>query len=176
MPDIPLELNFAFYGIRLVSTNDAYVPTARGKSGRGAFLRKSEKLKDFQKAINDSFEEEYFYKKEYLHMVASYVNNLNIGLTMELKVSIPREEYWNPEDKVLYRNDASNFIKAMEDAIYSNIGIDDTRNIKVSVEKGYNEDGDWYAEVTIRGTNIDNRIDVDTLNKEVYFYEQGSSS
>lgn len=171
MPDSKIDLHFAFYGVRLISTNDMYIPTARGKSRKGAFLRKSDELRDFQRIITESFEKEYFYTKEYLHMIASYVNNTNIGLTMKLRISIPEEEYWNPKNKKLYANDASNFIKAIEDAIYSNIGINDTRNIKLIVDKGYNEDGDWYVEIDIQDTDINNRIDVDTLNREVYFNE-----
>ena len=74
---------------------------------------------------------------------------------------MPEEEYWNPENFTLYRNDASNFIKAIEDAVYKGIGIDDTRNIIVTVEKGYNEDGVWYIEAELSEASISNRIDVD---------------
>lgn len=164
-----LNLTFKFCNFRPVSTNDAYVPTARkrkkgGGGYGGAFLRKSDALKDWQWKIQKSFDEEFFYTKDYLYQVASWVNNLKMGMTLELKVSIPEGEYWNSEDFTLYRNDASNFIKSIEDSIYKGIGIDDTRNIRVSVEKGYNEDGVWYIEARLSETSIDNKIDVDIEN------------
>ena len=111
--------------------------------------------------VRRSFEEEFFYSKKELYQIASWVNNLNVGLEFHLIVSIPESEYWNSEYFTLHRNDASNFIKAIEDSIYAGIGIDDTRNIRVDVEKGYNEDGVWYVEVQINETSISNRIDVD---------------
>ena len=62
----------------------------------------------------------------------------------------------------MYRHDASNFIKAIEDSIFSNLGIDDKRTIKLEVEKGYNEDYTWYIEAHLINASIDNRIDVET--------------
>ena len=85
---------------------------------------------------------------------------MKLGLNLELKISIPEEEYWS-EDYTLYRNDASNFIKAIEDSIARGIGVDDTKNIRVMVEKGYNEDGIWYREAHLSETSTNNKIDVD---------------
>lgn len=162
-----LNLRFRFLNFRPVSVNDAYIPTARkrkkgGGGFGGAFLRKSDQLKDWQVFVQRAFDEEFFYSREYLNQVASWINGMNIGLRMYLKVSMPEEEYWNPENFTLYRNDASNFIKAIEDAIYKGIGIDDNRNIFVTVEKGYNEDEVWYIEAELSEASISNRIDVDT--------------
>lgn len=164
-----INLTFKFCNFKPVSTNDMYIPTARkrkkgGGGFGGAFLRKSDALKDWQYKIQKAFDEEFFYSKDYLAKLASWVNGLSLGLKLDLKVSIPEEEYWNSEDFTLYRNDASNFIKSIEDSIARGIGIDDTRNIKLSVEKGYNEDGIWYIEAHLSETSIDNRIDVDIEN------------
>ena len=164
-----IDLTFKFCNFKPVSVNDAYVPTARkrkkyGGGFGGAFLRKSDALKDWQWKIQKSFDDEFFYPKDYLYQLASWVNGMSVGIQLNLKVSIPEEEYWNSEDFTLYRNDASNFIKAIEDSIAKGIGIDDTRNIRVSVEKGYNEDGIWYIEAHLSETSINNKIDVDINN------------
>lgn len=165
-----IDLNFAFYGVKLISTNDMYIPTSRGKTGRGAFLRRSDSLKEFQSIIDKSFEEEFFYNKDYLSRISSYIKDNNLGLLMELKISIPYEEYLTSKGD-LSRNDTSNLIKAIEDSIYKNLGIDDSRNIKVIAEKGYNEDGSWYVEVNIKEFNLLNRIDVNTVEQEVFINE-----
>lgn len=163
-----IELQFRFCNFRPVSTNDAYVPTARKRklvNGKvhygGAFLRKSELLIKWQRGIQSAFDQEFFYSKEDLDKLAKWVNTFKVGLILELKISIPEDEYWNHSDHTLYINDTSNFIKTIEDSIYRGIGIDDTRNIKVIAEKGYNEDGVWYIEARITDTSINNRIDVD---------------
>lgn len=148
--------------------NDAYIPTARkrkknGKGFGGAFLRKSWQLEEWQRVVNQAFADEVFYSADYLALITSYINNQNVGAKFILKISIPREEYWNENNEFeLYRHDASNFIKAIEDSIFSNLGIDDKRTIKLEVEKGYNEDYTWYIEAHLMDASIDNRIDVET--------------
>lgn len=161
-----VDLTFKFCNFKPVSTNDMYIPTARkrkkyGGGFGGAFLRKSDALRDWQDKIQKSFDDEFFYSKDYLAILASWVNGMKLGLNLELKISIPEEEYWS-EEFTLYRNDASNFVKSIEDSLSRGIGIDDTNNIRVMVEKGYNEDGIWYIEAHLSETSIDNRIDVDT--------------
>ena len=142
-----------------------YLPTARkrkkyGGGFGGAFLRKSDALRNWQDKIQKSFDDEFFYTKDYLSTLASWINGMKLGLNLELKISIPEEEYWS-EDYTLYRNDASNFIKAIEDSIARGIGVDDTKNIRVMVEKGYNEDRIWYIEAHLSETSTNNKIDVD---------------
>lgn len=160
-----VDLTFKFCNFKPVSVNDAYVPTARkrkkyGGGFGGAFLRKSDALRNWQDKIQKSFDDEFFYTKDYLSTLASWINGMKLGLNLELKISIPEEEYWS-EDYTLYRNDASNFIKAIEDSIARGIGVDDTKNIRVMVEKGYNEDGIWYIEAHLSETSTNNKIDVD---------------
>ena len=116
-----------------------YLPTARkrkkyGGGFGGAFLRKSDALRNWQDKIQKSFDDEFFYTKDYLSTLASWINGMKLGLNLELKISIPEEEYWS-EDYTLYRNDASNFIKAIEDSIARGIGVDDTKNIREKLNK-----------------------------------------
>ena len=160
-----VDLTFKFCNFKPVSVNDAYVPTARkrkkyGGGFGGAFLRKSDALRNWQDKIQRSFDDEFFYTKDYLDTLASWINGMKLGLNLQLKISIPEEEYWS-EDYTLYRNDASNFIKAIEDSIARGIGVDDTKNIRVMVVKGYNEDGIWYIEAHLSETSTNNKIDVD---------------
>ena len=77
-------------------------------------------------------------------------------------VPAPTEEEVDDDDHELKRHDVSNFIKHIEDSIFSNIGIDDKRTISIELEKGYNEDYVWYIEAHLIDTSIDNRIDVET--------------
>lgn len=166
------HLEFRFVNYKPVSVNDAYIPTARkrkkGGGFGGAYLRKSWQLEQWQKAVDQAFSEEVFYSADYIALVSSYINNYNIGVKFILKVSIPKEEYWNESNEFeLYRHDASNFIKAIEDSICSNLGIDDKRTIKLEVEKGYNEDYVWYIEVHLMSTSIDNKIDIDTRRAQI---------
>ena len=167
--DNQFHLEFRFVGYKPVSTNDAYLPCSRKrkKGGRGfggAFLRKSWELEEWQRVVNESFDKEVFYPKEYIALIASYINSQNIGAKLILKISIPAREYWNvdDDDHELKRHDVSNFIKHIEDSIFSNIGIDDKRTISIELEKGYNEDYVWYIEAHLIDTSIDNRIDVET--------------
>lgn len=167
------HLSFRFVNYRAVSVNDAYIPTARkrkkgGGGFGGAFLRKSWQLDQWQKVVNQAFADEVFYPADYLALITSYINNQNIGAKFILKISIPKEEYWKESDEFeLYRHDASNFIKAIEDSIFSNLGIDDKRTIKLEVEKGYNEDYVWYIEAHLVSTSIDNKIDVETRRAKI---------
>ena len=162
------HLSFRFVNYKPVSTNDSYIPTARkrkkgGKGFGGAFLRKSWELEEWQRVVRESFDKEVFYPKDYIALISSYINSQNAGAKFILKVSIPREEYWNPDREFeLGRHDASNFIKAIEDSIFSNMEIDDKRTIKLEVEKGYNEDHVWYIEAHLLSTSIDNQINVET--------------
>lgn len=179
-PEVPTEkaqvepqfhLEFRFLNHRPVSVNDAYIPTARkrkkgGGGFGGAFLRKSFDLIQWQEMVKKTFDEEFFYSKSSIALIAEWINNMNIGAKLILKISMPEEEYWNLEHE-LHRNDASNFIKAIEDSIFSNIGIDDTRTIRLEVEKGYNEDGVWYVEAHLTDTSIDNKINAET--RRAYF-------
>lgn len=167
------HLVFRFCGYQPVSANDMYIPTARkrkkgGGGYGGAFLRKSWQLDEWQRVVNQAFADEVFYPADYLALITSYINNQNIGAKFVLKISIPKEEYWNENDEFeLYRHDASNFIKAIEDSIFSNLGIDDKRTIKLEVEKGYNEDYTWYIEAHLMDASIDNRIDVDIRRAKI---------
>lgn len=161
-----VELEFKFIDFVPVSTNDMYVPssTRYGRKGkRHHFLHKSDALKRWQESISKSFEEEFFYTKEYLRNVSSYINGMRLGFNLELMISMPIDEYYTSDDE-LTRKDASNYVKSIEDSIFMGIGVDDKRDISVQVQKGYNEDGVWYIYAKLTERSIHNRIDVD-INK-----------
>lgn len=167
-----IELEFKFIDFIPCSTNDMYIPSStRTKRGRPHhFFRKSDQLIKWQKSIKESFDKEFFYTKEYLYSVSSYINNMKRGFNLELKVSIPYEYYYKLDNDVT-KKDTSNFIKAIEDSIMSGIGVDDKRNITINSEKGYNEDGVWYIYAKLVESSIHNRIDVD-INK-AYINKKG---
>lgn len=156
-----IDLKFKYVGYEPCSVNDMYIPTARGKSRRGAFFRKSKKLIDWQSLVKQSFDEEFFYKKSYLEYITKTIVDNNLGLIFYLTITLPEDDYWNKSSHELKSRDTSNFVKSIEDSICSNIGFDDRRNIKLILEKGYNEDGTWSIDVEIKTYNIDNKINVD---------------
>lgn len=151
-----LKLEFNFSGYRLVSTNDMYVPTAvkSKKTGRyHSFLRKSSKLIDFQSAVNNYFSSDNLaYSKDYLSKVAEIIESNKVGMVLEIHIQIPEDEYKSSSGKYL-RNDTSNFIKAIEDAVCSNIGYDDTYNEVVIASKMISLDNQWRVSISIYPNN-----------------------
>ena len=81
----------------------------------------------------------------------------------EIRISMPEDEFFKKDNR-LRRHDASNYIKPLEDAIHSNLGIDDTNNIEVSLIKGYNEDNIWWIEYHLTESSRESLINPDTRN------------
>lgn len=159
------DLKFKFIGYEPCSTNDMYIPTARGYSRKGAFLRRSDKLIQWQDLVQKAYNEEVFYTKEYLKNVSKEINSKNLGLEFDLQVSMPENDYWFKNHN-LKKNDASNYIKAIEDSICSIVGYDDSHNTVVHIVKGYNKDGIWKIEVTIKENILDRKLEI--LNEGGY--------
>ena len=68
---------------------------------------------------------------------------------LKIEVSYPKDMYYYKNGN-LKRLDASNAIKPFEDGIAEAVGVDDTQNMKVKIEKFYNDDNMFivYAELT----------------------------
>lgn len=164
------ELVFRISGYQPPSTNDMYIPTSSGfKTGnkrRSAYLRSSPWLLAWQSYVQGMFDEEFFYTKEELAEVAKYIVDNNIGIQLDVKVSMPQKKY-GKKNGTPYKHDSSNFIKAIEDAIYAGVGIDDKYTVSSRVTKYYNEDGEWYIEVYMSPYPLWNKLNVNR-EEEVY--------
>lgn len=151
-----MVLEFRTAGFQPPSTNDMYIPTVgarkMGSSRRRAYLRSSDWLRNWQAFITEMFEKEYFYSKSEIEEFKNYVIDNNCGIYLEIHVSMPRRAYG--VNKV-HKNDATNYPKAIEDAIFMNIGIDDKYTIESTCMKHYNTSSRWYVEAIVRAGEKD---------------------
>lgn len=144
------KLTFIFVNYQPPSTNDAYIPTAgkikMGNKRRSAYLRKSSWLQDWQDRVKETFDQGYFYTPDELREFSQSVLDNGHGLLFKLSVSMPRRSYGVSK---LCKRDASNYIKAVEDALYMNMNIDDTRNVRVESSKYYNNYDKWVIKAEV---------------------------
>lgn len=159
------KLEFRIINYQPCSVNDAYIATAkRGNSRyRSAYYRKSPELIKWQEFINKLFEEEFFYTKKQLEEFTNYLESNDYFIEFRLTLSMPEDVFFTKDKKDIRALDASNYIKAIEDSIAKNIGIDDKYNLKVSSTKTYNEDKVWYILVEIIPCKVD-AVNVDIVN------------
>lgn len=138
-------------GVPLVSTNDAYIPTYKGKH---CFYRKSKEMNAFQEAFSAEL-------AKYSEAVGAFVESLrqeheHLGIKLALVFVMPRDMYYyKRKADDLRPHDTSNYIKAAEDQISRLLGIDDKYDIQVSAVKCFSdsvtENPDVYA--IIEGTD-----------------------
>lgn len=130
----------------LVSTNDMYIPTLNRKTHH-CFLRSSNELLEFQSRINEMFKQEVVCTKSELDDF--YNNNQDTELVLILNIYLPKRIYFTSEDSTkISRKDCSNLIKAIEDSISSNLGIDDRYN-KIVLARKLVSNNDKYGFVAI---------------------------
>ena len=115
-------------GITPVSTNEMY------SYGRKT-VRKSSKLK----AYTDSVLFQLKGKLKESDIVA-----FQNCLKEDYRRAIYVDYIFNVPKRSYFRADTSNYPKALEDIIKNIIGIDDTRNVKLSAEKILSQDKDWH--------------------------------
>lgn len=132
-------LRMSFPDLKLISTNDAYIPTAGsvkvGNRRRSAFLRRSNELIEFQgeftRRIVSFYDEEIRNFKEFCQC-----NFERLGLILKLCIGMPDMNYKRKSiSHDLRPYDVSNYIKAVEDVISRTLGIDDKYNMEVCVMK-----------------------------------------
>lgn len=170
------KLYFNIAGYHPPSTNDSYVPTSgkpkMGKNGRmyrGAFFRKSNWLQDYQKVVAEMIESEVHHTKEEIEQFSREVLEGGHGILCEIRVSMPKRSYgW----KSLSKNDASNYIKPTEDALFSHLdGVDDKYTVTVVCSKFYNENQEWFVDITLTKTSTAwNKLNINREEVKVYEY------
>ena len=125
-------------GVGLVSTNDAYRPTYRG---RKLFYRRSRELIKFQEEFGAKLAE---YREPLQVFVSQKKSEMpHLGLILKLILVFPRDVYfYKRRPDGLRPHDASNFIKAIEDQVSKALGVDDKYNVQVSAVKCYSEEAE----------------------------------
>ena len=122
--------------IDLVSTNDAYIPTYKGKR---SFYRRSKELMKFQEEFSTKLLE---YKESLQMFVEQNKTEISyFGLILKLILILPRDVFfYKRKTDDLKPQDTSNFIKAIEDQVSKVLGIDDKYNVQVSAVKCYEDE------------------------------------
>lgn len=142
LKDVVVE--FEVSQAKLISINEQYIhPVKKTKRGRYvSYFAPSPYLKEvkkfYQEILNSKISDEQV--KELQDAIGN--DKYENGLCLEIVIGIP-DNGWKD-------NDVSNFIKCLEDRLVERIGIDDSRNFKVSAEKRHINSEDYSVQVTIK--------------------------
>lgn len=147
--ELPLEVSFTIEDPKIISVNDQYIhPVRKTKSGRYvSYFAKSPYLKEVQSFYEDSLKD--LISDNDIEKFKSFVeNDKDNGIQLYIILGIPSSD--------IRENDASNYIKSIEDCIVSRTGIDDSMNYRVIVEKRKydNEEGKWILKVVLSKTTL----------------------
>lgn len=141
MKKIKLELHLK--DLQLISTNEMYIPRPTRK--HGAYLTKSPKYRKFEPSINEQLDK---LDKDKLN---KFINELNNDKQKAIRFiatfKIPQKKF--------FRSDCSNYIKAIEDCIKNKIGIDDSRNCEVLLNKVISENDTWDTDIILEIYDLD---------------------
>lgn len=121
---------------QLISVNDQYMhPVRKCKDGRyRSYTCSSPDLKSLQSFYKGVLESKVI--EDDIKVLKDFVDEkFGNGVLLEIVIGCPLKE--------IYENDASNYVKAIEDVIVKRTKIDDSRNLKVSIEKRYVEGDQW---------------------------------
>lgn len=152
-------IEFEVANPKLISVNDQYMhPVRKTKSGRYmSYVCKSPSLKEFQSFYEEALET--LVSNEDVEWFKDYIKSVDrSGLQLSLEIGLPLRE--------IYEHDASNWVKALEDSISTRIGIDDSKNLRVVVEKKYTNDDSWWLRVKICPYVAEQYINQTTLVKK----------
>ncbi len=129
------KLTLTIQGVTLVSTNEAYRPTYKGKR---SFYRKSTELIAFQEDFSSKLEAFRDTANLFTEQLSSCEH---LGLKLTIVIEMPRNMFfYKRKSDDLRPNDTSNFIKAIEDQISKFVGIDDKYNVKVTAVKCFSDE------------------------------------
>lgn len=140
-------LKFTVDKIKPIQSNDSYVPAYNHKK-RYSYFRKSSELKVMQAEFEKFFEINEPVPAEELSKFRDLISN-NTLLDLCLIIRVPKSDIYFKNGK-LKTKDTSNYIKPLEDCIYSYLGVDDKHNTTIHVER-VAEDGrdDYLIEVYV---------------------------
>lgn len=140
-----MVIEFEIVNPKLISTNDMYMhPVKKCKNGRyTSYTCKAPYLKELQEFYQEKLGE--LIRDEDIEILKSEVSK-DVGVKLEIELGIPKLS--------IYANDASNFIKSLEDCVVNRIGIDDKYNLEVSISKRVyepedSENEEWILKIRI---------------------------
>lgn len=130
---------------KLISVNEQYIhPVRKSKSGRYySYFAPSPYLKEVKKYYKDLL------SKTISDNDVIKVNNFfygdipGRGICLQMIVGLPENEF--------YKHDISNYIKAVEDCISERLGVDDSKNTAVSIQKMISHG--WFLDVKINSAD-----------------------
>lgn len=161
-----LLVMFEIKNPKLISVNDQYIhPVRKCKDGRyRSYVVKAPYLKEVQEYYKEVLPE--LIPDEIVKEIQSEINKTsNYGLSLEFMVGIPEKEF--------YDHDISNFIKALEDCIFTYLGVDDCYDTRVVASKRKCKDSsDWSLLVTLWKIIIP--TDRPTQNQQTVLTVEGS--
>lgn len=163
---LPYTVQFSIIGIKPVSTNDMYFATPMKsktktyKNGEPRLITRkvrTPELKKYQESM--STELSIKVKQEDVDKLKELTKSGHIGLSLSLSIGMPLENY---ED-----SDASNYIKALEDCISNRLGIDDSNNPRITVDKYVSNSSMWEQSVVITTIPKDSLYRIKRLNAKI---------
>lgn len=168
-----MKLVLQFDKMYPISVNDMYIPTSRGKTGRGAFLRKSGDLINFQNMISirlDDYVEEI---DEFLAKCQANYEYLGFKVTVWLGMN---DMFLKRQPDKLRALDTSNYFKALEDAISTRFQIDDRCNMEVHAIKYQIDELSpaWLTTIQIEPVNYMDYVKDKIVPPEVGFQEDSA--
>lgn len=120
----------------LVSTNEMYTPLPC-KGGKGAYKTKSAALRKFQEEMERILTE--VISDNEVSALKSELENPKKVVFLSIKYGFDASKF--------FKEDSSNYIKAIEDCISNRLGVDDSRNCKVMVRKDLSDTNTSTVEI-----------------------------
>lgn len=127
-------------GIKPLSVNESYMATSytSGSGYKGAKIAPSPALTNYKEEMSALFEKAY----------GDRILDSDKLYTLRLIFSLPKLQFYYKNGKIR-KQDTSNFIKPLEDIISQVIRVDDSKFVKVSSEKYFNDTEEYYIAVEI---------------------------
>ncbi|AWD93061.1 hypothetical protein HSE3_gp109 [Bacillus phage vB_BceM-HSE3] len=155
MDESNLLIHVVIQDVVPVSTNEMYIPVARGKGWGGKVrtsLLASDKLREFKRAtyhrLNDNLvQDELGWVRDLMHKVKH-------GMIVDLTITIPKDVFGNFKTKTPKSYDTSNMIKSPEDSILEFFNVNDVYTQEVRCRKLYTEHDKWQIEFKVYLTDM----------------------
>lgn len=136
------RIKFGLDNPKLISVNDQYIhPVRKCKDGRyRSYFVKSPYLKEVQQYYKEVLPE-CIPESEVLK-IKKILEDPDKDLGLTLNIGIPENDF--------YEHDSSNFIKSLEDCIFTYLGVNDSHDVRVVVNKWKVIDSkDWILVVEL---------------------------
>lgn len=121
------HIRFGLDNPKLISVNDQYIhPVRKCKDGRyRSYFAKSPYLKEVQQYYKEVLSE--CIPESEVSEIKKILEDPDKDLGLTLSIGIPENDF--------YEHDSSNFIKSLEDCIFTYLGVNDSHDVRVVVNK-----------------------------------------